>query len=318
MRKYTCEVTEMASISLEAALALPILLLIFLQLGMSMYAIAAERAIFTALYNVSKEGNLLLATEEHARSIYLNEAGKVVEAERSSEERNNESAFSALLKDSLLTRIGSYFFEERLNIWFNETKYEKLAVPLLRKAKFFMQRPQKSQLGRLHLYYEIPGIWQNLERRQSVLLNNWSGFRAATSEKDELEEESLPDDIWSWDNFSRGQAFAAKYGANLSRFHPVVAKAEVGQVTMIKSINLTANTYRYETALVSEVKQWLDNLTAFEGTAETGEVINKKLLVIVPEDSPLAALEILAKQAPNAAQSGIELQIVSDQYALAR
>ncbi len=289
---------ERASLSLEAALALPLFLLVFLQLGLSLYAVEAEMAVFSALQRISKESNLILSAQR--------------QLSRSPEE--GETSLSALFKDSLSTRLGSALIEERLSVWQGELYENPLNFQILKNVRVYFQSPTKGSLGRLKLFYKIPGLWEDLDGEQCLLLNDWRGLgpEDADSEAGGREAGGEEHDYWSWDNFSRGQAFIAKYGGNLSRFHPVVAKNEDGRVTMIKSIDLTKASYRSQKELSTTLEEYLSDLKSFQGSEETGPLKSKKMLVIVPENSPYTNLQILESFKIRVKASGIEFEVVRD------
>lgn len=289
---------ERASVSLEAALTLPLFLLVFLQLGLSLYAVQAEQAVFSAMQRIAKESNLILSAKRQVSEVEDEEA----------------SALSSVLKDTLITQLGSALIEERLSVWQSELYENPLKFQILQNMKVYFQNPQKSGLGRLKLFYEVPGLWERVPGEQTVMLNDWRGYTREDDSSDAEGEESdeAEHDYWSWDNFSRGQAFIGKYGGNLSRFHPAVAKSEDGHVTMIKSIDLTKNTYRSKKELTATLEEYFMNLQEFQGSEETGPVKSKTMLVIVPENSPYTNLQILESFRIRAKTSGITLEIVRD------
>lgn len=314
--KQHLQKTETASMSLEAALILPLLMLIFLQLALSVHAVSAELSALAALRRLSKESNLILSAQLQLRELHDTEeasAGTISTSLADSTEP--ASTFAAVLKDAALTTLSASLLAERLSLWFSEIYSNQLNFSLIEDTKIFLQTPQASRLGRLHLFYRVPGLWEDVPRSQTVLINDWRGYRIAAPETEEAAEEIVPSDIWSWDNFSRGKTFQEKYGANLSAFHPVVARAEGGHVTMIKSINLLASSYRSGAALEMTVDEWFEALSAFNGTAETGTVNKKSLLIIVPENSPYKQLQILENKKLLAGMRGIALEIVKDSLA---
>ena len=71
-------------------------------------------------------------------------------------------------------------------------------------------------------------------------------------------EEEDKDGIWSLNNFDRGDAFRERYGANLPKTFPVVDSVNGGEVTAIRSIDLTSPYYQdtknIEKKIVSELE----------------------------------------------------------------
>ncbi len=316
MIKKQLQKTEAASMSLEAALTLPLLILVFLQLALSVHAVSAELSAFSALRRLGKESNLILAAQHQistSEDYEHNLKGK--NSDVSEETSVLNSPFATVLKDAGISKLSSGLLSERLNLWFNEIFDNQLNFSLLKDSRIFLQIPQNSRLGRLHLFYKIPGIWEDLSRSQTILINDWRGNKTAEAESAESDADAVPADIWSWDNLSRGKAFQKKYGGNLSTFHPVVARAEDGHVTMIKSINLLAPTYRGGGSLTEAFEEWMDDLTAFNGSAETGPIVKKSLLIVVPENSPFLQLQILESKQRVAGVRGVAIEIVKDGFA---
>ncbi len=313
IKKMKTNKRESGSVSLEAALALPLVLLIFLQLGLSLYAVSAELSLNAALQHLSKESNLMLAAQWQLREITPSQNEHLLKDNETNTVSANGSQFPlALLQDAALSKISAPLLEDRLSLWFHEHYDVQVNFPIIKDAKIFLETPQSANLGRVHLFYVIPGIWEDLERSQSVLLNDWRGFNDESEVRDEDSSSEASDSIWTWDNFSRGRAFQERYGANLSSFHPVVAKSENGNVSMIKSIDLTTKTYQAIKNLDNVVEEWLSDLAQFTGTEETGNVTGKTLLVVVPENSPYKQLQLLENKKIKAVGMGIKIEIIRD------
>ena len=125
------------------------------------------------------------------------------------------------------------------------------------------------------------------------------------------------DDIWSEDNFVRGQYFTDKYGANLPYMFPVVDRYEDGEVTTILSMDLTAPDYVSGKGLAKSIKYDINRLAKFNGDKlnykGTDYVVNdirsKRLLVIVPSNSDPDVRAQLASYKSYAASKGVILDI---------
>lgn len=128
------------------------------------------------------------------------------------------------------------------------------------------------------------------------------------------------EDIWSLDNFTRGNRLRALFGGNLPSSFPVIARFDSGTATMIKSMDLTARSYQDASVVEEKVVEYIEKLRDFRGQEEpwgkSGIVIkesdikSKRLLLVVPENEvkpeTAAALE---RCRATASAAGIELVV---------
>ena len=128
------------------------------------------------------------------------------------------------------------------------------------------------------------------------------------------------EDIWALDNFSRGRRVRSIFGANLPFNFPVIAKFESGKATMIKSMDLTADSYKNSFTVTETLDEYLSALHAFKGQEEpwgssktvirAREIRQKELLLVIPENRLDPQIEqILAGFAGKASTLGIKLVI---------
>jgi len=133
------------------------------------------------------------------------------------------------------------------------------------------------------------------------------------------------EDIWFLDNFQRGRKIRDIFGANLPLSFPVIAKFESGRATMIKSMDLTAETYQDALSVSKTVEEYIDKLYKFKGQEEPwgskgivipgNDISSRELLLIIPgnpvEPGVDAALEACRMKALS---KGVELKIVRYGY----
>ena len=109
----------------------------------------------------------------------------------------------------------------------------------------------------------------------------------------EQSEDSKKSDIWSMSNFDRGDAFRDIYGANLPKTFPVIDAYEGGEITAIRSIDLTSPYYQDVSHIEKKIKDDINSLSLFEpqssvinGTTYTVDYIDSRYLkVVIPENS---------------------------------
>ena len=94
-------------------------------------------------------------------------------------------------------------------------------------------------------------------------------------------KEQEKDNIWSLSNFERGEAFREKYGANLPKTFPVIDSVNGGEVTSIRSIDLTSPYYQDVSNIEKKIKDDIRSLKEFEPQSAT--INGKKYEVIVRE-----------------------------------
>ena len=136
--------------------------------------------------------------------------------------------------------------------------------------------------------------------------------------KDENDSEKENDDIWSLGNFDRGDRFREIYGANLPKTFPVIDSADGGEITAIRSIDLTAPYYQDISNINKELKSDIDRLGDFEPqtavidgrTYSVDNVDSRHLTVIIPENSGGVGREAVEDLKGYAFVHGVILEIV--------
>ena len=136
--------------------------------------------------------------------------------------------------------------------------------------------------------------------------------------KDENDSEKEKDDIWSLGNFDRGDRFREIYGANLPKTFPVIDSADGGEITAIRSIDLTAPYYQDISNINKELKSDIDRLGDFEPqtavidgqTYSVDNVDSRHLTVIIPENSGGVGREAVEDLKGYAFVHGVILEIV--------
>ena len=106
-------------------------------------------------------------------------------------------------------------------------------------------------------------------------------------------KEKDKDNIWSLSNFDRGEAFRDKYGANLPKTFPVIDAVDGGEVTAIRSIDLTSPYYQDVSNIEKKIKDDIRSLKGFGPRSATKKkkkyevtrVDSRHLKVIIPENS---------------------------------
>lgn len=139
-------------------------------------------------------------------------------------------------------------------------------------------------------------------------------------------EEKQKDAIWSLSNFDRGDAFREKYGANLPKTFPVIDSVNGGEITAIRSIDLTSPYYQDISHVEKEIKEDIRAIKGFEPqsavingkTYSVDRVDSRHISVIIPENSSPVSKEALEELKGYAFVQGVILDIIeygsSDRY----
>ena len=127
-------------------------------------------------------------------------------------------------------------------------------------------------------------------------------------------------------NFDRGDAFREKYGANLPKTFPVIDSVNGGEITAIRSIDLTSPYYQDISHVEKEIKEDIRAIKGFEPqsavingkTYSVDRVDSRHISVIIPENSSPVSKEALEELKGYAFVQGVILDISeygsSDRY----
>lgn len=134
------------------------------------------------------------------------------------------------------------------------------------------------------------------------------------------EESSSDEDVWSMDNISRGMWFEEHYGSNLPHTFPVINNFENGQATSYLSIDLNRPSYSDNSRIERRIGAQIEELAEFNGAdvningnnyvINEEDITSRRLLVVVPSNSPNSALQTLSGLEAEAERYGVELVIV--------
>ncbi len=292
---------QRGSFALEAALALPPLLLTVLFLISMCMSVQAEMRLKTALDRTAAEISLLpplvfsLVDESSIQlpiSDLLNSIGSVDTGADGSDTGEStdsgtggggeaaEQLRSALLEiiqpdklevlvsDALLDLASSALLadivEARINYWQERLGLSnKLSAP-----QIWLDWNLKDDQLFLEADYEIRTILGKTNHRATALLPIWRSTDNASASESDSNSENDADNVWQLDNFSRGRKLRAIYGGNLPASYPVIAKFAQGEALSIKSMDLTKPTYSQPQAVEQAVTEQFLRLAGFAGTAK--------------------------------------------------
>lgn len=109
------------------------------------------------------------------------------------------------------------------------------------------------------------------------------------------------EDIWSLDNFQRGTRLRKIFGTNLPYNFPVIASFKDGTAGMIKSMDITADSYQTADSVRKKVYEYIDELADYQGQEKSwgrsgiaireDEIMKRNLVLIIPGNSIEPAIE---------------------------
>ncbi len=299
---------EEASLTLEAAVVFPLLLLYVSLLYALSLGIRCEMLWHEAARSAIRECALLSA-------FYQDEKILQTTSERTTDDLHR------LPFDYAAEKLSSAFIRKRQRYYFEENGGDQGLMPFfIRDAYGFIENKD----GRLYYSYSFRrALDPELSLREFRLpLPFWGGVRYLNTrtEEDFSESDTAEEDtIWSESNLVRGRYFREKEGADLPFNFPVIAAFQNGEAKSIKSMDLTAPSYRDEERIREVIGQHAEALAAFEGAdyggkhpvSIKGEMIQKRTLhLVLPENRPASADRILREEKEKLAAEGISLEWV--------
>ena len=130
----------------------------------------------------------------------------------------------------------------------------------------------------------------------------------------------VTDDIWSLSNFERGLKIRRLFGANLPTSFPVIAKYDKGHAVMIKSMDLTADSYQKKDNAEKTLMEYIEKLAEYKGqetpwgsddiVIRGEDIISRELVLVIPKNELSGANEqLLQDMVHTAASKGITLVV---------
>ena len=319
------------SVCLEAALTLPIVLLLGWFLLSQLIAVTAEIKLAGAVRRTAAELSL------------AGPAASLMETALTNTEGGGFLEDGMCEVDRLMASLG--FSENLLESLAADCGLSLVLGPLVcRRITFWLDDAavgQPGHAGRFSGFWrptiQEPGIWLDWqpEKRQLWICLSWQQRHAFGCQQKYLQQvvplwtgrdgketisDHSDDAVWQMDNFSRGQTFRERLGANLPYDFPVIARFSEGTATAVKSIDLTAPTYDEPSAFQARLSTFIDDLAAFRGASQTRdgttrtiqahEIERRRLVLVVPQNSDRDWLDpLLGHMVSEAARYGVVLEV---------
>lgn len=153
-------------------------------------------------------------------------------------------------------------------------------------------------------------VFPRLELVQRATVRGWLAGDESTGV---LGGEGVEEDIWSLDNFTRGSKLRTIFGGNLPYNFPVISAFDRGKAVIIKSMDLTADSYQDVAKVRKTVDSYIKDLAGYQGQetpwGSKGIVIRKsdigqrELLLVIPQNQLSGDVERLLAELPDRAEA---------------
>ncbi len=304
------------SVSLEAALVLPLLLLFFMGFLGHLTSIRRQLLMTAALRRAADEWSLLLPALTVLDLDQLDQAeGSLIQDVRTLAALFGplSGPVQGLVADALITQQLGPALLKRQAFWMAEAG-EPLGIQDQRTL--FLDWQSQDQLLWVHMSWLENSLWGRRTVRTRVAVPLW-GRLLAGPEAAQVAQAS----VWSLDNFSRGKQIRQAMGGSLPDTFPVIAAFSDGCATAIRSLDFTAASYADPKALARAVRCCLDDLDGFDGASfnrsgthvevRAADIHSKRLLLVIPDNQPPPWLAgCLADLAREAGDRGLLLETV--------
>lgn len=302
---------QRGTISLEAALALPVFLAFCLVLQVALATQEAKQLFHTAGEEAARELELIVIAK-----------GLIPWGDF---HRPFDFELPGFIEDWIVEKVGEQVGAQALSLRQNELFLSK--VP----HRPFLAKTFKGSSGVMmvkdkhHWKYSVKTTWglgpyrEVWEDRQIIPDFSLYPFELDSYEGDE-ESMDETESIWSAHNFVRGKYFQAKYGANLPDNFPFLSSFKQGTATKIQSLDLTAPTYQNALNLaerlqmdIRQMANYSGQVDAYRGIEIRPEDIQRRILhYIIPENHDAWQFESLQAVRQQAQLIGVELLITED------
>ena len=264
--------SRQGSLSLEAALVLPVILLLLVAFLVMQSAVTAEIKLKGALDRTAAELALLSPLAQAIEPI-LSDSSLPQSSEKPAMVGELEALVRAIIPDFSLEDLAADFMldttstavlgqilQQRVAYWLQETVDGQSARSgnaasswerQLKDRRIYLDwRLEQRQLW-LCLTYRLSTPLGQTERQIRSIVPLWLGDLAA------IQAEKADGSVWMLDNFSRGQIIRRAMGGDLPYDFPVIARFSGGEAVMIKSLDLTAPGYQQIDALLWQVEYYI-------------------------------------------------------------
>lgn len=275
------------SITLETAIALPLLLFVAMCLLQYSTMVRMGLLIRNAADNTAAETALILAAAD---------ALSVDDILQSALSKGGEDTdIPGRILDAAAVLAGGPFIRQRMIFWLNSGKPPDPLLKNIRDLEVVIEGVLTGKEIYIRIAYKTVTL---LGLRTASFETHLPVSTNPDSANGGL---SVSDDIWARDNLTRGRIFRIRNGGNLPIGYPVLSGFREGIAMNIRSIDTTAPTMQDEDNVFREICSEVDALISFNGTEKPWgksqvwireeDITRKELLLVIPENQLQASTE---------------------------
>ncbi len=316
---------QLGSLSLEASLSLPFILLLILTFILSLRAISAEQALRRAGEQVAAESELWQVFADLGEGQDLAQLLRISKGDGQAIKQLWDMLDQPYQKD--FVEKGMHFFATKSLLKrtraFLEASVPKIETSLLEDLQLELNwQPEAKELILVY-HYRLNCLGFSTKRQLSVPMTWWLDphmwkFEGRSSDKKEAQS------IWSADNFTRGRYFRERYKANLPIHYAGIAQVQGQTLTAIHSLDLTAPNYANQRMLEKQVNSYVKRLQDFDtqvlikdGYWSKSMQAAYKLKIIVPSNSLPERLTWLEGIQSQLGARGVDFEWIQDEASYA-
>ncbi|NLM19659.1 MAG: hypothetical protein GX217_06515 [Clostridiaceae bacterium] len=309
---------EAGGIIFDAAIIMPLIIFICYFMLSTILTIQHEIIMRYALDQTAKELSLIIPLAEGISS----------EIEQGSIDNLIDSilpGFASEFRQAAGDLAGSIFLQN-----FLQARIEKWLIDGANRLKIKMPSDQRQIILttisdhslQLKILYHVKTPWTTTEKSAVSYVPVWTKYDSKYQLNNESNDEhgEIADSIWSEHNFVRGKYFREQYNANLPFNYPTICRYQAGEITAVRSLDLTAPSYDSSEKVKLQLEQEINNLASFNGSErDTGlpifkitsaDIKTRKLIIVIPGNSDYDLSSQLFKNVETfASNSGITIQI---------
>ncbi len=298
-----CFDDDKAALSIEAAIVIPALLIFIGVIYLYTFSIRIDLLYQEAGYSAVRELELLLSLSD-----------------KKDLKSNAAKNYKEKIKKYFENKITAKALSLRQNYWLKKNINPRISKYFIRNENYQLLRDGIKGLE-YKFSYSSPKILGDKTYSYKLPIPYWGGLKLNSLEIETNKEDKQETSIWSEHNFKRGNYFREKYGANLPHSYPVVAKFNGSTITSIMSLDLTAPSYKNYENLNNQVSYQANKLKNFSGTKDWGKdkitidinyIKNRKLLIIIPENSDASSKLYLNQIKNQLKQPGFSIEVIED------
>ena len=325
MRIMNKKVKKMGSIILEAAITLPLFILVICAMVSGITIVNSELYLQRATENVVSELNVaipfasngILCLDDITSSLGIGDEN-MTDTTEIDEVLGLVGAACGVtgvdLEDILSTAVLGRYTRDRILV-----EYQKLTDSgwvydqLIHDVSVYLDYNGKEKSIYLTVFYDISCGKIVLSRSYCTSIAIYADQLPLRAEGKTETQES--DSVWDQENFDRGIALREEFGGNLPYNYPVISRFDSGEAVSIKSVDTTSPYYMNSINLTRKIKGYINDLSEFSGRDYAGtsiqedEIKSRSLLLVVPENGSENCLEEIEDLVIYAREQGVDLEI---------